>query len=175
MNAHATAVRRARPGFAGLAPGAGEPLGPGARAAAQLMLVPLRVLASPLGRRLTAVAVLMVVLGSIVSSLYDSADAPGARSLPAAGTGSTTVERASALHKTTRGAVARQVGQRPEEVAAAWFARNQHVARDRVQALQQQRVGAGETRVLVVADAGAGRMPTAYVTVRLGKSGWAVA
>jgi len=175
MNAHATAVRRARPGVAGLAPGAGEPLGPGIRAAAQLLLVPVRVLASPLGRRLTAVAVLMVVLGSIVSSLYDNADAPGARSLPAARSGAATVERTSALHKATSGAVARQVGRRPEEVAADWFARTQHVARDRVEALQQQRVGAREARVLVMADAGAGRMPTAYVTVKLGKSGWAVA
>jgi len=176
MNAHATAVRRARPGIAAFAPGgAGEPLGLGTRAAVQLMLVPLRVLANPLGRRLLAVAVVMVVLGSVVSSLYDHPDAPSARSRPRGSATAATQEPASAQHRATSGAVARQVGKRPEEVAADWFARAQHVARDKVQALQQRRVGASETVVLVMADAGRGRMPTAYVTLKLGKSGWAVA
>lgn len=174
MNAPATAVRRGRPGVAGLARG-GEPLGLGTRAAVQLMLLPLRVLAGTrVGRQLAAVAVLMVVLGSVVSALYDSADAPGTptgtRSLAAAAP----LERASAVHRTTSGAPARQVGARPEQVAADWFARRQGVARDKVQALQQQRVSSSETRVLVMADAGGGRMPTAYVTVKLGRSGWAV-
>jgi hypothetical protein len=176
MNAPATAVRHGRPGGAGLARG-GEPLGLGTRAAVQLMLLPLRVLATTrLGRQLAAVALLMVVLGSVVSALYDSADGPGAasatRSLAAAA--AAPGERASAVQRTTSGAPARQVGARPEQVAAEWFARRQGVARDKVQALQQQRVSGSETRVLVMADAGGGRMPTAYVTVKLGRSGWAV-
>ena len=175
MNAHATAVRRARPGVAGLAPGDADTLGLGTRAAAQLMLLPLRLLASQLGRRLTAVAVLMLLLGSFVSTLYDHADAPAAGSRLRAVAVPAALERTADVHRTTAGAVVRQVGQRPDEVAAEWFARSQHVALDKVQPLQQRRVNSSTTVVLVMADAGKGRMPTAYVTVRLGKSGWAVA
>jgi hypothetical protein len=47
------------------------------------------------------------------------------------------------------------------------------VAADKVQALQQRRVSATEIQVLVIADAGS-RMPSDYVTVRKGSSGWKV-
>jgi hypothetical protein len=170
MNAHASTIRRARPGAAFVARDAGEPLGIGARAATQLLILPLRLLASPTGRRLTAVAVLALLLGSVVSSLYDHADlTTNARRPAAARAGMPAV-----VQRDTRASVAKQVRTRPEEVAADWFAAARHVARDKVRALQQQRVGATERRVLVMADAGGGKLPSAYVTVKLRASGWAV-
>jgi hypothetical protein len=172
LNAQASAVRRARPGSAGLLPGTGaEPVGLGTRAATQLLALPLRLLATPTGRRVTAVAALTLLLGSVVSSLYDHADPAGARAVGA----SVSATPAAAVGRETRASVAKRVGERPEQVAADWFAEARHVARDKVRALQQQRVGAKERKVLVMADAGGGKLPTAYVTVRLGPSGWAVA
>jgi hypothetical protein len=43
----------------------------------------------------------------------------------------------------------------------------------KVQSLQQRKVSASEVQVLVVAEAGS-RMPSRYVTVRKGPSGWKV-
>ena len=49
----------------------------------------------------------------------------------------------------------------------------QRVERDHVRALQQRRVSPTERQVLVVAEAGASKVPSAYVTVRKGPDGWA--
>jgi hypothetical protein len=180
MNAHATAVRRARPGIFGQVPDhavSSAAGGVGMRLAAEVMLLPVRLLRTRLGRRLLAVAVLAVVLTTLVGSLYDHADVP-----------SRAVGRAASLHRAAAPAAAaapadrkdaaaspgRELGRRPEDAAASWFARRHGVARDRVQALQQERVSANERRVLVMADAGDGRLPTGYVTVRRDGSGWAV-
>ncbi|MFL6187917.1 MAG: hypothetical protein ACJ745_24555, partial [Actinomycetes bacterium] len=67
MNAESTAFRASRPAV--LAPG-----GEGARAAAGLLSWPMRLAATPLGRRLLAALLLGVVLVSSVSYLYDSPD-----------------------------------------------------------------------------------------------------
>jgi hypothetical protein len=48
------------------------------------------------------------------------------------------------------------------------------VAADKVQPLQQRRVKANEVQVLVVAEAAGAKMPSQYVTVRKGSSGWKV-
>jgi hypothetical protein len=48
------------------------------------------------------------------------------------------------------------------------------VAVDKVRSLQQRRVSATETQVLVMAEATGSRMPSQYVTVRKGPSGWKV-
>jgi hypothetical protein len=61
----------------------------------------------------------------------------------------------------------------PAEAAAAWWAARHKVAVEKVQALQQRRVSGKEVQVLVVAEAGS-RMPSDYVTVRKGSSGWKV-
>ena len=45
---------------------------------------------------------------------------------------------------------------------------------DKVQALQQRRISATETQVLVMAEAAGSRMPSQFVTVRKGPSGWKV-
>jgi hypothetical protein len=69
-------------------------------------------------------------------------------------------------------AAKRAPGAAAGEAAAAWFAGKQRVAVDRVRALQERRVSANERRVLVIAEAGGGKLPSAYVTVRKGRDGW---
>jgi hypothetical protein len=59
-------------------------------------------------------------------------------------------------------------------VAAAWWAARQKVAAAKVRSLQQRRVSATEVQVLVVAQGTGSRMPSEYVTVRKGPSGWKV-
>ena len=168
MNAESTAFRASRPAVA--APG-----GEGARAAAWLLSWPMRLAATPLGRRLLAALLFGVVLVSSVSYLYDSPDparASGAMGsvglavqAPAAGTGPGRVAAAAPARKATAPG--------PADVAAAWWAARQKVAIDKVRSLQQRRVSATETQVLVVAEA-SGSMPSRYVTVRKGPSGWRV-
>jgi hypothetical protein len=169
---NATAVNRPRPGtFA--RPPEGSTGEAGVRLAVDVMLLPFALLRTRLGRRLLAFAVLALVLTSVVGALYDTAD------VPARATGKAASLRATAPHRPAAGAdrraaaaPTRELGRRPEDVAATWFAKRQGVARDRVQALQQQKVSSTERRVLVMADAGGGRMPTAYVTVRRQCTGW---
>ncbi|HVD14913.1 MAG TPA: hypothetical protein VNK73_10750 [Actinomycetota bacterium] len=179
MNAHATAVRR-RPGMFGQVPDDVVTLrggDAGVRLAATVMFLPLRLLRSRLGRRLFAVAALALVLTTVVGALYDNPDGrPRALGKVAA------VERASTQvagaattdRQATANRPSREVGRRPEDAAANWFARRHGVDRDSVQALQQEQVSANERRVLVMADAGDGRLPTGYVTVHRDGSGWAV-
>ncbi|HEV3503880.1 MAG TPA: hypothetical protein VG637_01180, partial [Actinomycetes bacterium] len=62
----------------------------------------------------------------------------------------------------------------PAEVAAAWWAARQNVPVDKVRPLQQRKVSAKEIQVLVVAEGVGSRMPSEYVTVRKGSSGWKV-
>jgi hypothetical protein len=178
LNAHATAVRRARPGIFGQVPDDALRAGDaGVRLAAAVMFLPLRLLRSRLGRRLVAVAALALVLTTVVGALYDNPDAP-ARALGRVAA----VERTEAAGAATTGGgrqatanrPSREVGRRPEDVAANWFARRHGVDRGNVQALQQEQVNANERRVLVMADAGDGRLPTGYVTVHRDGSGWAV-
>ena len=70
MNAESTVFRASRPAVV-VAPG-----GEGARAAAWLLAWPMRLAATPLGRRLLAAATLAVVAVVGVGWLYDSADQP---------------------------------------------------------------------------------------------------
>ena len=68
MNAESTVFRASRPAVV-VAPG-----GEGARAAAWLLAWPMRLAASPLGRRLLVAVALGVVLVATVGYLYDSPD-----------------------------------------------------------------------------------------------------
>jgi hypothetical protein len=63
---------------------------------------------------------------------------------------------------------------KPAEVAAAWYAARHNLPRSRVRPLQQDRIAAGQVRVLVLAEASHGRLRTALVRVRRGPSGWEV-
>jgi hypothetical protein len=166
MNAESTYVRPARPRPTLVPP----PGGDGAGLAATVLALPLRVAATPLGRRVLAAATVAVVLVSLVGALYDHTDRPGAAAAGALAGAQATASRqatpaaASAAAKRAGGAA---------EAAAAWFAGRQRVALDQVRALQQRRVSATERQVLVVAEAGASTLPSAYVTVRKGPGGWA--
>lgn len=166
---NATAIHRPRPGLPGRGPDEA-----GIRLAVEVMLLPLALLRSRLGRRLLVAATFALVLTTAVAALYDSADVP-ARAAGRAGS----LQRTAAEHTAKAGdrraataVPARELGRRPEDVAADWFAQRQGVAREQVQALQQQKVSSTERRVLVMADAGNGRLPTGYVTVRRDGSGW---
>ena len=70
MNAESTVFRSSRPAVV-VAPG-----GVGARAAAWLLAWPMRLAATPMGRRLLAAVALAVVAVAAVGYLYDSADQP---------------------------------------------------------------------------------------------------
>jgi hypothetical protein len=172
MNAESTVFRAARPAVV-VAPG-----GEGARAAAWLLAWPMRLAATPLGRRLLVAATLAVVAVVTVGWLYEVADPPGAAaSFRPAGLGAAGPAHAAAAaadrHKAAAPVRARQ-SRSPAEVAAAWWAARQRVAADKVRSLQQRRISATETQVLVVAEGSGSRMPSEYVTVRKGPDGWAV-
>ena len=172
MNAESTVFRASRPAVV-VAPG-----GEGARAAAWLLSWPMRLAATPIGRRLLVAATLAVVAVVSVGWLYDSADpATAAASFRPAGLAAATPAGGKAATAGPRNAAAPVRAKKaagPAEAAAAWFAARQRVAADKVRSLQQRRVSATETQVLVVAEASGSRMPSQYVTVRKGPSGWAV-
>ncbi len=172
MNAEATSVRTTkRIGATIPGPWPARPSDTAAGAAARLLLVPFRLLATPMGRRLAAATVLSVALVAMVSALYDHADGPVAggsalRAAPAAASKPAAVTAASP--------VAPRAAERPEDAAASWFARQKRVPSDRVKALQRQRISATVTRVLVMAEVSPTDMSTAFVTVRRDGAGWKV-
>jgi hypothetical protein len=173
MNAESTVFRSSRPAVV-LAPG-----GEGARAAAWLLAWPMRLAATSTGRRVLAAVALAVVVVVGIGYLYDSADPPGRAAAMFRPAGLS----ADASGATKTAAVGRQAAASPvrakrastaAEVAAAWWAARQKVAVDKVQSLQQRWVSATEVQVLVVAEGAGSRMPSEYVTVRKGSSGWKV-
>jgi hypothetical protein len=170
MNAESTVFRASRPAVV-VAPG-----GEGARAAAWLLAWPMRLAATPLGRRLLAAVVLGVVLVTTVGYLYDSADpARAAGTFRPAGLAVQAKTAPADSGRQTAAAPARKAtSPGPAEVAAAWWAARQRVAVDEVRSLQQRRISATETQVLVVAQKAGSQMPSGFVTVRKGPSGWKV-
>jgi hypothetical protein len=169
MNAESTVFRSSRPAVV-VAPG-----GEGARAAAWLLAWPMRLAATPLGRRLLAAVVLAVVAVAGVGYLYDAADQPR---VPAvfrpAGLGVEAANAAAVSRQAAAAPVRAKKATTAAEAAAAWFAARQKVAVDKVRPLQQRKVSANEVQVLVVAEGVGSRMPSEYVTVRKGTSGWKV-
>lgn len=184
MNAEATSVRTARRAGAAIpgpwsAPQSDAAVG----VAARLLLLPLRMLSTPLGRRLAAATLLSVALIAMVSALYahaDGAAAPSARTLrasPAAAAKPAPAGRAGQSADVTgaaRSPATAQAAARPEDAATAWYARQKGVPANHVRALQRQKVSATVTRVLVIAEISPSEMPTAFVTVRRDSAGWKV-
>jgi hypothetical protein len=133
------------------------------------------------GRRLARAMTLTVVLAVLVTALYDHGEAPRAAAAPAVG-GPVAGPRSQKPHRKDpvqpgglRGRDrATPVGERPAAVAADWYAARHGVARARVKPLQQDRLSATETRVLILADRGHGRLETALVRVVRGPDGWRV-
>ena len=170
MNAESTVFRSSRPAVV-VAPG-----GEGARAAAWLLAWPMRLAATPMGRRLLAAVVLAVVAVATVGYLYDSADRPreAVAFRPAGLAAGTPTGDATTARQTAASPVRAKPAATAAEVAAAWWAARQGVAADKVRSLQQRRVSAREVQVLVVAEAAGAKMPSRYVTVRKGPAGWKV-
>ena len=170
MNAESTVFRSSRPAVV-VAPG-----GEGVRLAAWLLSWPVRLAGTAMGRRLLAAATLAMVLVSAVGFLYDSADPPRAAAAGYRATGGVAGGAAPAgpARQAAAAPARAQRAANPAEVAAAWFAASQRLAADKVRALQQRRVGSNEIQVLVVAEAAGASMPSQYVTVRKGRSGWKV-
>jgi hypothetical protein len=169
VNAESTYVRPARP-----RPTLVPPAGDGTRLAALVLGLPMRLAATPLGRRVIAAATIAVVLVALVGALYDHADRPPAGALGGAqAMASRRLAAAAPGRGTAAPAAAKVAAGDAGEAAAAWFAGQQRVARDRVRALGERQLSATERQVLVVADAGAARLPSAYVVVRKGPNGWA--
>jgi hypothetical protein len=133
------------------------------------------------GRRVARAVALTVVLAMLVTALYDHGEAPRAAAAPSVDAPAVGPGRQPARRKDPappgglRGRDrATPVGEQPANVAADWFAARHGVARARVKPLQQDRLSAAETRVLILADRGHGRLETALVRVRLGPDGWRV-
>ena len=170
MNAESTAFRASRPAVV-VAPG-----GEGARAAAWLLSWPMRLAATPMGRRLLAAVVLAVVAVGCVGYLYDSADQPreAVAFRPAGLATSTPTGDATTARQTAASPVRAKPAATAAAAAAAWFAARQGVPADKVRPLQQRKVKADEVQVLVMAEAAGAKMPSRYVTVRKGTSGWKV-
>ena len=170
MNAESTVFRASRPAVV-VAPG-----GEGARAAAWLMSWPVRLAATPTGRRLLAAVVLAVVAVATVGFLYDSADRPreAVAFRPAGLAASTPTGDATTARQTAASPVRAKPGATAAEVAAAWFAAREDVPAAKVRPLQQRKVKANEVQVMVMGEAAGAKMPSLWVTVRKGPSGWKV-
>jgi hypothetical protein len=139
--------------------------------------------AGELGRRVARAVALIVALAVVVVVLYDQGEVPTAAATPGLAAPAARPAEAGgpALHKDPgdRGGLrgrARpgRVGERPADVAAAWYAARNRVPRAKVKPLQQDRLSATAVRVLVLADHGHGRLRTALVRLRLGPDGWRV-
>jgi hypothetical protein len=137
------------------------------------------------GRRVGRAVALTVVLAVVVAVLYDQGEVPGAAAQPARGAAAPGTREPGARagsarrdpggHGGLRGrARPAPVGERPAEVAAAWYATRNRLPRAKVRPLQQDRLSAREVRVLVLADHGHGRLETALVRVWQGPNGWRV-
>jgi len=188
MNAEATAVRDTKAIGAAIPGGWSAPPSDAAiRAVVSLGLIPLRLLRTRIGRRLAATAVLSLILVGAVSTLYDHADGPASlqrplSAVPAAAAKPAAGGRAAANEAGTTGAAAlasasvaaSRPSKSPQSAAVAWYAKRLGVSSDRVQALQQQRVSATITKVLVMAGVSETKMSTAFVTVKRAGSGWKV-
>jgi hypothetical protein len=165
MNAESTFVRPSRPTV--VAPG-----GDGARLAGLVLALPMRVAATPLGRRALGAAAIAVVLVTWIGMLYDHTDRAATGRLPAVhAAASRAAAPAARTSKAAPSAAERSAGAAAGEAAAAWFAQQQQIGVDRVRALQERRISATEREVMVVAEAGA-KLPSDWVTVRKGRDGW---
>ena len=170
MNAESTVFRSSRPAVIP-APG-----GEGARAAAWLLAWPMRLAATPMGRRLLAAVVLGVLAVSTIGFLYDSTEQPRVPAIfrPAGLSAQAGAARAAVGRQAAASPVRAKKAATAAEAAAAWFAARQKLPADKVRPLQQRRVSAKEVQVLVVAEGAGPEMPSEYVTVRKGASGWKV-
>jgi hypothetical protein len=149
--------------------------GAGAQVARALLLLPVRLMQTQLGRRAVLAGALVLLLQGVVGTMYDNAEVPavtGPRAVAAAASRPAPSPAVKPAKRPTKQAATR--ASTPEDAAVAWYARRLKLDRDRVRPLQRQAAKGGRVKVLVMADAGAKRLSTAVVTVRRSGSGWAV-
>ncbi len=155
------------------------------RAVVTLGLVPLRLLATRMGRRVAATAVLSIALVGAVSALYDHADGPAtpqrplsaiaaSASKPASNSRAAGTAKRAAASSASVAVAASRPAKSPQAAAVAWYAQRVRVSAGHVQALQQQRINATTTKVMVMADVSQSDMATAFVTVKRAGTGWKV-
>jgi len=188
MNAEATSVRDTEAIGRGI-PGrwSTPPSDSAIRAVQALGMVPLRLLATRMGRRVAAATVLSLLLVGVVSALYSHADspaslqrpliaAPAAASKPASGSHAAGAAKAAGASRETplASVAASRPAKDPQHAAVAWYAKRVGVAPDHVQALQEQRVNATTTKVLVMAQVSQTNVPSAFLTVKRVDGGWKV-
>jgi hypothetical protein len=137
--------------------------------AALVLLAPLAWFGrTAVGRRLVSVAAVALAAAGLILALYAHPDASGVAEPVQARQGHVGHGGAADRLNSSNAAT-------PEAAAVAWYARRVGVPPGRVRALQRQRVGAATVQVLVVAELGGGRLPSALITVRHGRAGWKVA
>jgi hypothetical protein len=145
-----------------LAPGAGV------QAARVLFMVPVRMVQTPMGRRIMAAGALIMALQGAIGLMYSNADSPAlSTSAPVAASAPAKAAAGAARPATVKPAAT------PESAAVAWYAARHKLDPAKVRPLQRDSFGAGAARVLVMADLGKGRLDTALVTVKQTKAGWA--
>jgi hypothetical protein len=140
----------------------------GLRATFWVLTIGIRLLAHPVGRRLLAAMALISLCAGLVILVftYPEPVEPDPVTRPAVTRGRDPMPRSTS--GTSR------PGSSPEQTAAAWYAGRKRLPRSRVRVLQRDEVNPKLVRVLVLADAGGGRLDTAVVEVRRLGSAWRV-
>jgi hypothetical protein len=129
-------------------------------------------------RRALLTVLLCAAAAGLIGLAYATVDAGPARARPrpaavAPVAGQDLRGERPASPRTGR-APARRRPPRPEQVAAAWYAKRLGVPSGKVRALGSQRLGPGRLRVLVLAQ-GRQRQPTAWIPLRHAHGSWTVA
>jgi hypothetical protein len=154
-----------------------------AQALRTLLMVPVRVMRTAVGRRVVAAAALAIALQGMVGLMFSNADAPTATAGAAvreasvrAGQGTTHAaahQPAAPAKASASKKAAPKTYAKPQEAAAAWFAKQAGVPVSKVRALQQRPAGENKAKVLVMAEYG-DNVDTDEVTVVRGDAGWRV-
>jgi hypothetical protein len=161
--------------------------GDGLQATRTALLIPLRALQTPTGKRVLAAAALAGVLQAGVAQLYDNADTAELTSTPvaavaategqpgtAAATAKPDAKPAAAPARPAAAPTGKPVKASPEEAAVAFYAAELGLPAERVRPLMQQRVNDHSVRVLVMAERGQEQLPTRLIQVNRTTSGWRV-
>jgi hypothetical protein len=145
------------------------------RAARASLALALAALRSDLSRRLGRLAFLGAALAAAVVVLYQHGEAPAALARPAgahpAAATTTSGVRSAPATTAAPATTTAPAAARPADVATAWYAARHHLPAGKVRALQQDVISQRTVRVLVLADAGRGRLDTDLVTVRRDAAG----
>lgn len=153
--------------------------GDGLQATKSAILIPLKALQTPTGKRVLAAAALAGVLQAGVAQLYDHADTVALPATQVATVASAADPAAAAAQPAAEVAQpaapsGKPVRPTPEEAAAAFYANELDLPVERVRPLMQQRVNDNSVRVLVLAERGEEQLPTRLIQVNRTQSGWRV-